>query len=44
MNLRYCVIPDGQKANLGWLVGAGVSGSLVVETLHFANESIANLD
>jgi hypothetical protein len=41
--MRYCVIPEGQKANCGWLARTGVSSSLVVETLHFADRSIANL-
>lgn len=41
--MRYCVIPEGQKANHGRLARTGVSGSLVVETLHFAAGSIVDL-
>ena len=39
--MRYCVIPEGQIANLGWLARTGVGGSFVLETLHFADRSIA---
>ncbi len=41
--MRYCVIPEGQIANRGWFARTGVGGSLVVETLHFADGGIANL-
>jgi hypothetical protein len=43
MSQPYCVIPEGQKANLGSPARTGVNGSLVVETLHCADGKVTNL-